>query len=150
MKHVTVALFTLAALAFTPGTAQAVVYTGTPDPEFRVDRTEGDLVDGVVLLNKLRITRCDGTWVDYTINKWVDPVEGFTKSNTIGGDLCLATWYLQSTMVVTGEDWVVQTDAPTLVVDLDPFDDQFPLPATYVKSGDFGGSALQVYNTMNP
>lgn len=148
MKSLLAPLLGATALLALAPPAHAAVYSGNPDLDFRVDRAEGDLVDGNVLLNKLRITRCDGTWVDYPINKWVDPVAGFTKRDVIGGNLCLATWYLTSTMVVAHDDFVVQTDTPTLVVDLDPFDDQFALPGVYVKSGDFWGGALQVHSTI--
>lgn len=148
MKSLIAPLLGATLLALAPSAAQATIYTGNPDLEFRVDRAEGDLIDGSVLLNKLRITRCDGTWVDYTINKWIDPVAGFTKRDVIGGNLCLATWTLTSTMVVAHDDFVLQTDAATLVVDLDPFDDQFALPGVYVKSGEFWGGALQVHNTI--
>lgn len=145
LKHV--AALTLAAAALLPATANAWYYEGNPDLHFRLDRAEHDLIDGSVLVNKLRVTRCNGTYVDYTVNAWVDPVKGYTRHNVIGGDLCSATWYLQTTLAVAGPGFVVQTDTPTFVIDLDPFDAEMPMPSPYVKGGDFWGTAIQVIST---
>lgn len=147
MTKPTLAFATLFAASALPATAHAWIYSGNPgDLEFRVDRPEGDVIDGSVLVDKLRIHRCNGTYVDYDIEAWVDPVKGHTVHGSITGDLCQATWYLSSTMVVAGQGWVVQTNTPTLVVDLDPFDHRFDLPGAYVKSGSFSGNPLEVYS----
>lgn len=137
-------LLALAALATIPTTADAAWYTGSPDLDFKLERNENDLIDGNVLLHSLRVTRCNGQHVNYPINKWVDPVQGFAVKDVIGGNLCSHTWFFSSTMVVAGAGFVVQTDVSSITVSMDPtFQYSQTLPGVYLKSGDFSGSAVR-------
>lgn len=83
--------------------SHAIVFTGNQRLSFWVDRSAGDLTDGSVYLNKIRVHKCDNTHVDYPVNASLDPVAG-SSIVIAGGDLCGATWYWGSTMTLHGDN----------------------------------------------
>ncbi|MEZ4320714.1 MAG: hypothetical protein R3F61_24750 [Myxococcota bacterium] len=127
-----IALTTLFALGAAP-TAQASIYMGNPTTEFRIDRSNGDLTDGDVYVYKVRVHACDGSYTDYSVKQWVDPVAGYGKTIN-GGDLCSATWYWGSDVVLDGPGFTIVATPDQTTVSLDPLKTVDVLP-WYVAEG---------------
>ena len=137
------------ALLWTGAPAEAVVYQGNPTAGFHVDRPAGDLVSGSVSLTKLRIHACNGTWTDYPVGAIVDPVAGYSLVVS-GGDLCGATWYWGSAMVLQGNNGAAFTlsyGAGTTSISFAP--SSAALTPYTVVSGTVSGSGPRLYGTMN-
>lgn len=120
---VPLALVTLVA----PPAAEALIYFGNPQLGFRVDRAQGDYVDGSVYLDKARVHHCGGDYTDYDVSQTVDPVAGH-KLTIAGGDHCYVTWYWGGTMTIEGGSgsgaYTLEvydaTTTVTLAEDIDP------------------------------
>lgn len=122
--------------------AHAFVFLGNPDVGFRVDRPQGDYVDGSVILEKLRIHHCGGGYTDYTVDKVVDPVEGYDVTIS-GGDHCYATWFWDSDMEIDGDGvagpYTVEYTGSTATVTLSNDIDWVALSPWSVVSGTMVG-----------
>ena len=114
-------LFLLTAL--TP--AHAYLFGGTPDipVDVEVDNVLNQYTSGSVLLDKVRVYACNGSYLDYNVGLWVDPVAGHTE-HIQGGDLCGIRYYFGSAMTLHGVNsngaFTVVFDEPFATVDIDP------------------------------
>ncbi len=103
--------------------ARAVVYTGNPDLGFRVDRPADDYVDGVVLLETIRVHHCGGGFTDVDVDLTIDPV-AVTWVPIPAGNHCAVTWFWGSVLDVNGPSWTVRyaeaTTTVTLAADIAP------------------------------
>ncbi|MCA9490407.1 MAG: hypothetical protein KC621_10800 [Myxococcales bacterium] len=112
-------LFLLTAL--TP--AHAILIGGNPNVGVSIDNVLGQYDDGSVYITKVRAMECGGGYTDYTINKWVDPVAGYTLTID-GGDLCNIRYYFGSPMTLHGTNangaFTVTYDEPYGTIDIDP------------------------------
>lgn len=137
------------ALLWTAAPAGAVVYQGNPIAGFHIDRPAGDLVSGTVILTKLRIHDCSGSWTDYPVGATVDPVAG-THVTVSGGDLCGSTWYWGSTMQLYGDNGAPFTLSYGAGSTSIPFAPSSVAVSPYtVVSGSASGSGPRLYGTMN-
>lgn len=98
--------------------AGAVVYIGNPALGFRVDRPQDDYVQGVVVLDKVRVHHCGGGYTDVAVGETIDPVQ-LTFVGLPAGDHCSLTWYWGSALDVDGPSYTVRYAEPTTTVDLD-------------------------------
>ena len=98
--------------------AQAVLWGGVPDIGFHIDRPAGGFTDGDVFVDKLRVHHCDGSFQDYAVNQWVDPVVGYTR-RVNGGDLCSATWYWSSDIDINGDNFTLKAWPSSTTVNLE-------------------------------
>jgi hypothetical protein len=97
--------------------AEALVYSGNPNLDFRVDRPADDYQYGSVILDKIRINHCAGGYTDVAVNDTIDPVA--LQSVAIpAGDHCSVTFYWSSWMDITGPTYVVRYAQSTTTVTL--------------------------------
>lgn len=83
--------------------AQAVTWEKDVRLWGRVDRPQGDFLDGDVTLDKVRAYHCTGgTYVDFVVDEVVDPVAGFYATVSATGDYCSITWVFSSDFVIDG------------------------------------------------
>lgn len=136
-QKVVVALATLSTLAI-GSNAEAINYGGNPDLGFQVDRPQGDYIDGSVYLNKIRVHKCDGSYVDYGVYKTVDPVAGYARG-IASGDYCGATWYWGSAMVLNGPGYTLKVTDSSTYAPLDPIKNSW-FSNWSVDSGDMPGT----------
>lgn len=91
----------LSLLALT-GPADAVVYQGNPVLRFRVDRTQGDYLEGSSALDKVRVHHCGGGATDVAVGEDLDPVAGFEVAIP-AGDHCGLVLFWDGPMDVDGD-----------------------------------------------
>lgn len=134
--------------------SQAVVYTGNPDLGFWVQRPANDLTGGTVTIYKVRIHKCDSTYVDYVLNDTIDDVvDGYTVNNIIGGDLCGATWFWSTDMFLDGYSsgpfTIEYDDNTTTMVFASPLVPTALTPYTVIE-GSAPGTGPKLYATITP
>jgi hypothetical protein len=118
--------FALLALLAAPD-AHALVYTGNPVLEFRVDRPSDDYLTGSVTLDMVRVHHCGGGSTDYQVDKDIDPVE-VNAVAIDAGDHCSITLYWDSTLDIDGDGslgtftvrYAESTTSMTLSTDIEP------------------------------
>lgn len=102
--------------------SQASVFLGNPKLGFHLERPQGDLITGTVVVDRVEVEHCDGTVDTYVLDEIVDPVTGHTVTIS-GGDLCNATWFWSSDFLVEGDGsqgtFEVLSDEPSTTVDLE-------------------------------
>lgn len=98
------ALLFAAVVGFTD-TAQATVWEKDVETVWgRMDRPQGDLVDGDVVLDYVRAHHCSGgTYVDFTVGTSVDPVAGFGVPVTTTGDYCSVSFVFSTDIEIDGD-----------------------------------------------
>jgi hypothetical protein len=126
--------------------AHAIVYMGNPEVGFRVDRPQGDYVDGSVTLDKLVVHHCGGGSTTYEVDATVDPVAGHHVAIDAGKH-CGLTFYWASVIEVNGPSYVVEHDAATTSVTLSEDIAPVLLSPCDVTSGSMSGGCpwLLVY-----
>lgn len=128
--------------------ASAMTYSGNPDLDFKIDRTQSDFVDGDVYLTKVKIHNCNGSSTVYSVGKWIDPVAGYPV-HIQGGDLCGASWYWGSDMDIDGVGFTLEITDNSTYASLDPIKG-VPMLNWSVVSGDMPGSnGPRIYPYMN-
>ena len=125
----------------------AAVFYGNPKASFKVDRPEGDYIDGSVYVYALRVTNCSGTETSYAVKQWVDPVAGYTLTIN-GGDLCEATWEWDSDFEINGPGYSLGASPTNTTFDLEHI---IPvrLQPYEVDSGSYTGHPPFVLMTLN-
>jgi len=138
----------LFALVLLPIESPAFVYVGNPILGFRIDRPQGDHIDGSVTLTSVRVIDCAGGHTDYEVNKTIDPVAGYEVQIT-GGDLCGVTYNWGSSIDINGtgslDDYTVQSTASSTTVALGHLIMPAHLTQWSVTVGSMSGGGPQVF-----
>lgn len=92
----------LVSFLFVSPSARAVVFTGNPNVGFRVDRPQGDYLEGSVGLDKLRVVHCGGGSTDYAVGQTIDPVAGFSVAID-AGDHCGLVFFWDTDLDIDGD-----------------------------------------------
>lgn len=130
----------LALLLALTNTADAFVFIGNPKLMVEAVRTEGDLTDGQVYLDAVRVHKCGGGYTDYPIDEWIDPVEGW-ETTISGGDLCGASVKWGSDLMVESSAFELRYEQMvTQVVFASAAGGEEELTPFVVESGSFSGS----------
>lgn len=129
-------------------TANAWVYVGNPKVSILVDRPAGDFVSGVVVLERVRIHKCGGGYIDHAVNETIDPVSGWDLAID-SGNYCGVSFDWDSTMTVEGDDWTVEYDEAVTSVTLDGTATVWTGLTPYtVTEGEYSGSPPRLYVTV--
>jgi len=145
MRHTAVSLSILVGLGFAVD-ASAVIYLGNPELGFRVDRPQGDYIDGSVTLDKVVVHHCGGGSTTYPVDETVDPVAGH-QLDIDAGNHCSVTFHWDSVIEVDGPGYTVEHSASTTSLLLDDDIDPKLLSSCTVTSGTMSGGCpwLLVY-----
>ena len=134
----------LSSLLLLISSADAFVYIGNPNLDFRIDRPADDYLGGTVTLDKVRVNHCAGGSTDYQVDQTLDPVAVYTLT-IAGGDHCSVTYYWASAIVIDGEGqlgpFTVRYSQATTTVQLKADIEPVALNPYSVASGSMSGGA---------
>lgn len=135
------ALLGLALFALPAG---ATLYTGSPKLKLRVDRPQGDYVDGVATVDEVVVYPCGGGSTTYVVDATVDPVVGFIVPID-PGDLCSAEVVWGSSITIDGPAYTVATNPGTTTLVLDEDIPEVLLSPCAVTEGTMSGGCPRLY-----
>ena len=133
---------TLVAVALlAPLSANASIYIGNPGVlSFHVSRPEHDLDTGSVVLHQLRLHKCNGQTLVWTVDATIDPVEGWGMTIP-AGEHCSVTLVWDSAMEIESAAFVVEYDQASTPVQLSSQITPVTLSPIDVVSGTFTGNS---------
>lgn len=125
--------------------ARAYVFIGNPVAKGVVDRPAHDLVGGSATLDKVRMHRCGGGYVDYPVGASIDPTEMWSVAID-AGDWCGLSVVWDGAVSIDGPSFTVSYEEPYTSVGIDgPDPSSTPLTPFTVVDGTFSGTSPRLY-----